>query len=82
MSAHVIVIKFIPSLLSRGKQKYHPTKKAQQTNKEIQKKQTKQNRTSYNSPHTFMEDTIRHDIAQMRSASKVHISCILVIIIK
>ena len=43
MSAHVIVIKFIPSLLSRGKQKYHPTKKAQQTNKEIQK--NKQNKT-------------------------------------
>ena len=37
---------------------------------------------SYPLSHDFMEDTMRHNIAQTTSASKVYVSCLLVIIIK
>ena len=45
-------------------------------------KQTKRTRTSCPLPHAFMEDTIRHNPAQMISTSKLNIPCLLVIIIK
>ena len=58
-------------------------KKRKADNKQVRKnKQAKRNRTSYPLPHAFMEDTIRHDIAQMTSTSKAYIPCVLVIIIK
>ena len=44
-------------------------------NKKQTSKQTKQNRTSYHPPHAFMEDTIRHNIAQRASKSNVYIPC-------
>ena len=79
MPTDAIVIKLIPSLLSCGKHKYHPEKKKKKnkkkTNKQIKKK-------SYPLPHAFMEDTIRHNIAQMTSTSKAYIPCLLAIIIK
>ena len=42
----------------------------------------KQNRTSYPLRHALMEDTTRHNIAQMTSSSKVYIPCLHFIIIK
>ena len=81
MPTDVVVIELILSLSSWGKQKYRLTKKAEK--KQIQKnKQTKQNRTSYPLTYAFMEDTIKHNIAQMTSTSKAYIPCLLVIIIK
>ena len=52
----------------------------QTTNK--YEKTNKQNKAIQIIPHTFMEDTIRHNIAQMASTSKVYISFLIVIIIK
>ena len=67
----VTMIKLIRSLSSWGKLKYHPTKK--QTKTKIRKnKQTKQNRKSYLLPYAFMEDAIRHNIAQVTSTSKAY----------
>ena len=40
------------------------------------------NKKSYPPSRVFMEDTIRHNIAQMTSANKAYIPCLLVIIIK
>ena len=38
--------------------------------------------TSYPPSHTIIEDSIRHNIAQMTSTSKVYIPCLLATIIK
>ena len=38
--------------------------------------------TSHPLSHTIIEDTIRHEIAQMTSTNKAYISCLLVTIIK
>ena len=46
------------------------------------KKKKEKARASYLLPHAFMEDTIRHNIAQMTSTSKAYIPCLLAIIIK
>ena len=46
------------------------------------KKNKNKNKTSYFLPHAFMEDTIRHIIAQKTSTSKGYTPCLLVIIIK
>ena len=59
-----------------------PRKKKRKSRQTNTKKQTKRNRASYLLPHAFMEDTIRHNIAQMTSTSKAYIPCLLVIIIK
>ena len=58
---------------------YHPYQKTKQ-NKKKQKNKTK--KLSYPPSHTIIEDTIRHDIAQMTSTSKAYISCLLATIIK
>ena len=79
MPTDVIAIKLILSLSSWGKQVSHHKKSRKETNT---KKQTKQNRTSYPLTYAFMEDTIKHNIAQMTSTGKAYIPCLLVIIIK
>ena len=82
MPTDVVVIKLIPSFILR-KREVSPSKKKQTTNKyKKQTNKTKQNRTSYPLPHAFMEDTARHNIAQMTSTSKTYIPCLLVLIIK
>ena len=48
-------------------------------NQKTLKIQSKKNRTNYSLPHAFMEDTIRHNISQMTSTSKVYIPCPLAI---
>ena len=82
------MIKIIPSLSSKGKQKLKKqttNKQNKQTNKKQTnkgratkkrtKKQTKKDKTkgkrketSYSPPDAFMEDTIRHNTAQMTSS--------------
>ena len=80
MPTDIIVIILSPSL---RKTEVSPHKKSrQQTKIKKSNKQTKPNRTGCPLPHAFMEDIIRHSIAQMTSASKADIPCLLVIIIK
>ena len=43
---------------------------------------TLKKKTSYPPSHTIIEDTIRHNIAQITSTSKAYIPCFLAIIIK
>ena len=76
------IIMIIPSPPLR-KAEVSPHKKSrQQTKIKKSNKQTKPNRTSCPLPHAFMEDIIRHSIAEMTSTSKADIPCLLVIIIK
>ena len=42
----------------------------------------KKKRTSYPPSHTIIEDTIRHNIAQITSTSKAYIPCLPATIIK
>ena len=60
----------------------HPMKK--KTTDESTNKQTKQTnkQASYPLEYATIEDTIRHNIAQMPSKSKAFISCLLTTIIK
>lgn len=74
MSSDVTAIKLIPSFCHPVKETYK-----KQTKTKINKKQHK---TSYLLPHAFMEDTVRHDIAQMTSTSKAYITYLLVIMVK
>ena len=48
----------------------------------LESEKTEKKKTSSPLPHGFMEDTVRHNIAQMTSASKAYIPCLLAIIIK
>ena len=58
------------------------TRKKKKT-KQQQQQQQQQQRLSHPPFHTIIiEDTIRHNIAQMTPASKAYISCLLATIIK
>ena len=46
------------------------------------KQQQQQQQLNHPPSHTIMEDTIRHNIAQMTSTSKAYIPCLLATIIK
>ena len=82
-STDVIVIKLIPSLSSWGKQEVSLcTHTNTHTHTHTKNTHTKNTHPSYLLPHAFMEDSIRHVIAQMTYTSKAYIPCPLVIIIK
>ena len=52
-------------------------KKKNNNNKKKQKQQQQEQQLSHPQSHVIIEDTIRHNIAQMASASKASIPCLL-----
>ena len=68
----------LPREKKKKKEKKQTSNKYEKTNKQNEPQQV----TSYPLPHAFVENTIRHNIAQMTSTSKAYIPCLLVIIIK
>ena len=50
--------------------------------KKQQQQQQEQQQLSHPPSHTIIEDTIRHNIAQMTSISKAYIPCLLATVIK